>query len=190
MKKSAVYTKTGDSGTTGLVGGQRIEKSNIRIDCYGTVDELNSFIGLLMAESLPETTNTFLLWVQHKLFTIGSYLATDPTNKEFLQYSQLSPESIEKIEHKIDVLDNTLPRLKSFILPGGGRSASLAHVCRTICRRVERKLYILRKTAEVDSTVLVFINRLSDFFFILSRVETFRVGKEEICWDKEIDAMK
>ena len=135
MKKSIIYTRTGDKGTTSLVGGQRVSKAHDRIESYGTVDELNSFIGLLITALNDEKDTDFLSFIQHKLFTIGSYLATDQATTELKIESKVTPESIERIEREIDRLDNELPKMHAFILPGGCRSAALAHVCRTVCRR-------------------------------------------------------
>lgn len=185
IKKSAVYTKTGDKGSTGLVGGRRISKADIRIESYGTIDELNSFIGVLLAEELHPETQEFLSKVQHYLFTIGSRLATDPQDVEMLQYSVLSPESVPYIEREIDRMDSTLPPLTGFILPSGGRSVSLCHVCRTVCRRAERRIYALSNESEVDPLITQFINRLSDFFFVLARSEAHRTQGKEVLWNKE-----
>lgn len=143
MKKSIIYTRTGDKGTTSLVGGQRVSKAHDRIESYGTVDELNSFIGLLITALNDEKDTDFLSFIQHKLFTIGSYLATDQATTELKIESKVTPESIERIEREIDRLDNELPKMHAFILPGGCRSAALAHVCRTVCRRAERQIYRL-----------------------------------------------
>lgn len=186
IKKSRIYTKTGDSGTTGLVGGKRVSKAHVRIESYGTVDELNSAIGLLMAEQLPDDTAQFLLWIQHVLFTVGSNLATDPEAMELRQYSILATESIERLEAEIDRLDSTLPRMTGFILPSGGRTPALCHLCRTICRRAERCIYRLKEVSEVDPQVTQFINRLSDYLFVLARVEAIRTNGTEILWDKAI----
>ena len=162
MKKSIIYTGTGDKGTTSLVGGERVSKAHQRIESYGTVDELNSFIGLLITSLEEKADQDFLLFIQHKLFTIGSYLAT---------------------EREIDRLDNELPKMRNFILPGGSRPASLAHVCRTVCRRAERQIYRLAETIPVEEPVLVFINRLSDYLFVLARKECIRNNGKEIIWD-------
>lgn len=183
MKKSLIYTGTGDKGTTSLVGGQRVPKSHQRIESYGTIDELNSFIGLLITSLDNEEDTDFLLFVQHKLFTIGSYLATDQETTELKIESKVTPESIEKIEREIDRLDNELPKMKSFVLPGGCRSASLAHVCRTVCRRAERQIYRLAEEQTVEEPVLVFINRLSDYLFVLARKECINNNGKEIIWD-------
>ena len=178
-----IYTGTGDKGTTSLVGGQRVSKAHQRIESYGTIDELNSFIGLLMTSLDEPEDEQFLLFVQHKLFTIGSYLATDQTTTELKIESQVTPESIEKIESEIDRLDSQLPKMKSFVLPGGCRSASLAHVCRTVCRRAERRIYSLAEECTVEEPVLVFINRLSDYLFVLARKECLKNNGKEIIWD-------
>ena len=183
MAKSLIYTRTGDKGTTSLVGGQRISKADRRIESYGTIDELNSFIGLLMTAIEDSEDEKFLLFIQHKLFTIGSYLATDQSTTELKIESQVTQESIEKIEHEIDRIDETLPKMKNFVLPGGCRSASLAHVCRTVCRRAERRIYSLAEQAEVEDPVLIFVNRLSDYLFVLARKECLKHNGKEIIWD-------
>jgi cob(I)alamin adenosyltransferase len=183
MKKSMVYTKTGDRGTTALVGGRRVPKTDKRIESYGTTDELNSFTGLLITEMKEREDIDFLLFIQHKLFTIGSYLATDRDNTELRIESRVTPESITRIEREIDRLDSRLPRLDSFVLPGGCRSAALAHVCRTVCRRAERQMYRLNETSGIEEPVLVFINRLSDYFFVLARKECIGCNGDEIIWD-------
>ena len=157
MKKSIIYTGTGDKGTTSLVGGERVSKAHQRIESYGTVDELNSFIGLLITSLEEKADQDFLLFIQHKLFTIGSYLATDQENTELKVESKVMPETITRIEREIDRLDNELPKMRNFILPGGSRPASLA--------------------------VLVFINRLSDYLFVLARKECIRNNGKEIIWD-------
>ncbi len=183
MKKSALYTGGGDKGTTSLVGGQRVSKTDQRIESYGTVDELNSFIGLLITELKDQKDIDTLLFVQHKLFTIGSYLATDQENTEFKIESGITAESIRRIESEIDRLDNEVPKLHKFVLPGGCPSAALAHVCRTVCRRAERQIYRLAATAAVEEPVLVFINRLSDYLFIMGRHECVINQRQEIVWD-------
>ncbi|MBQ8531529.1 MAG: cob(I)yrinic acid a,c-diamide adenosyltransferase [Parabacteroides sp.] len=183
MKKSVIYTGTGDKGTTSLVGGQRVSKAHQRIESYGTIDELNSFIGLLISSLEEKMDQDFLLFVQHKLFTIGSYLATDQESTELKVESRILPETIARIEREIDRLDSELPQMRHFVLPGGSRSASLAHVCRTVCRRAERQIYRLTETIFVEEPVLVFINRLSDYLFVLARKECIRNNGNEIIWD-------
>lgn len=183
MKKSIVYTGGGDKGMTSLVGGNRVSKADKRIESYGTIDELNSFIGLLITELADEQDRKFLLFVQQKLFTIGSYLATDPDKTEIRIQSHVTPENIECIEREIDKIDVDLPKMKHFLLPGGNRAASLAHICRTVCRRAERQIYRLAETDPVEEPLLIFINRLSDYLFVLARQESVRNGGSEIIWD-------
>lgn len=183
MKKSLVYTRTGDNGTTSLVGGQRVSKAHQRIESYGSIDELNSFLGLLIDSLSDEEDKEFLRFVQHKLFTIGSYLATDQENTELRVESKVTDESIARVEKEIDRLDGNLPKQTNFVLPGGGRPASLAHVCRTVCRRAEREIYRLAETDPVEENVLKFINRLSDYLFVLARKECILHNGEEIIWD-------
>ncbi|WP_282918528.1 cob(I)yrinic acid a,c-diamide adenosyltransferase [Porphyromonas macacae] len=183
-KKSLLYTKTGDKGMTGLVGGKRVPKHHIRLESYGTIDELNSFVGMLMAQDIEEQDYEFLLRVQHKLFNIGSYLATESDSTEFItEKSKIHEEDVQKVEREIDRLDGMVPRMKAFVLPGGGKSASVAHVCRTVCRRAERIMYRLNEEAPLNDLVLKYVNRLSDYFFALARKEVYRTNGEEICWD-------
>ena len=183
MKKSVIYTGTGDKGMTSLVGGQRVSKAHQRIESYGTIDELNSFIGLLITTLDESEDQDFLLFIQHKLFTLGSYLATDQEATDLRVESRILPETIVRIENEIDRIDWALPKMRNFVLPGGCRSASLAHVCRTVCRRAERQIYRLMETIEVEEPVLVFINRLSDYLFVLARKECVRNNGNEIIWD-------
>jgi cob(I)alamin adenosyltransferase len=183
MNKSMVYTKTGDSGTTSLVGGKRVAKTDSRIESYGTIDELNTFTGLLATEISEREDLGFLLFLQHKLFTVGSYLATDRESTDLKPESKVTSGNIARVEQEIDRIDGGLPRMKNFILPGGCRSAALAHVCRTVCRRAERQIYRLHETTGVEEPVLIFINRLSDYFFVLARKECIRNNGGEIIWD-------
>lgn len=182
-KKSLIYTGTGDKGTTSLVGGERVSKTHQRLESYGTIDELNSFIGLLVSSLEDQTDKDFLYFIQHKLFTVGSYLATDQTNTELNIESKVIPENITRIEREIDRLDASIPKMKNFVLPGGCRSASLAHVCRTVCRRAERQIYRLAETDPVEELVLIFVNRLSDYLFVLARKECIINDGKEIIWD-------
>ena len=177
-----LYTKTGDKGQTGLIGGTRVSKNDIRLDAYGTIDELNSFIGLLTTHTLPSVDLLFLQFIQNRLFSIGSYLATD-TNKVALDEVSLIPDNdITNIESEIDRLDETLPSLSSFILPGGSNIGALCHICRTITRRAERRIFDVNDLYHVDNNILIFLNRLSDYFFVLSRFLTLQNGGEEKCW--------
>lgn len=183
MKKSLVYTKTGDKGKTSLVGGMRVSKTHIRLESYGTVDELNSFIGWLNCAISDEETTVFLSFVQHKLFTVGSYLATETEQISPKAASIITDEDIVRIEQQIDRIDSQLPKLNRFVLPGGNESASRAHICRTITRRAERLVYRVSEEYPVADSVLVFLNRLSDYFFVLARKESNKTGKE-IYWEQ------
>lgn len=177
-----LYTKTGDKGQTGLIGGTRVSKNDIRIETYGTVDELNSFIGLLTTYSIQDADRSFLRIIQNQLFSIGSYLATDTSKVPLGRASILNEGVISDIEKEIDRLDEILPPLSSFVLPGGSQSGALCHVCRTITRRTERRLFDLNEVYSVDNNILVYFNRLSDYFFALSRCFTLENGGEEIYW--------
>ncbi|MDR0538665.1 MAG: cob(I)yrinic acid a,c-diamide adenosyltransferase [Tannerellaceae bacterium] len=181
VKKSGIYTKTGDAGKTALVGGRRVSKCDVRVEAYGATDELNAFIGLLLAEGLTEDERAFLLFVQNRLFSLGAYLATDPDGT--YRSPGLTQEDVRRIEGEIDYVDHVLPPIRCFLLPGGCRTAALAQVCRTVCRRAEREIYRLHEEAEVEGNVLAFVNRLSDYFFVLSRKECQRNGAEEIKWE-------
>ncbi len=174
-----VYTKTGDQGKTSLFGGERVFKCNLRLEAYGTVDELNSFIGLLVAEEIKQTHIVFLQYLQNELFTAGAILATPPgKNKKSLK--KITEEHIKAIENQIDKLEEDLPALKNFIIPGGSRPSSLSHVCRSVCRRAERLITSLHQESPVEEEVLQFFNRLSDYFFVLSRHLIYDEGKEEV----------
>jgi len=177
-----LYTKTGDKGETGLIGGTRVPKNDVRIEAYGTIDELNSFVGLLTTYQIPEKDRLFLRTIQNNLFSIGSFLATDTTKVALHSISMLKKETISLIEEEIDRLDATLPALSSFVLPGGSQTGALSHICRTVSRRAERRLFDLNEFYQVDSQISIYINRLSDYFFALSRYLTLAAGAEEICW--------
>ena len=179
-----IYTKTGDQGMTGLVGGTRVQKNDVRIEAYGTVDELNSLIGWLASYEMMEFESEFLSGIQHLLFSIGSNLATDRTKIELNSASIISDEDILKIENEIDRLGEDLPELRAFILPGGTQEGSLCHVCRTVSRRAERRILDISNDYNIDNQIVKYINRLSDYFFVLSRYVTIRKGGEEILWKK------
>ena len=183
MKKSLIYTKTGDKGTTGLVGGTRVPKTHIRLEAYGTVDELNSFVGWLNCVIENSEHQEFLRYIQYRLFTIGSYLATETESKQPKEASILTNKDIERLEKQMDLLDSQLPRLNRFVLPGGSESASRAHICRTITRRVERNVYKVAELYPVSEEVLIFLNRLSDYFFLLARHENNKFS-QEIYWEQ------
>lgn len=175
-----IYTKTGDDGTTGLFGGARLPKDHIRIEAYGTVDELNAVIGLLMAGTAEPQVNHWLQHIQSRLFTIGSNLASDP-DKDMIT-PDLLEEDVLMIEHAIDQMQEVLPPLRHFILPGGSVAVSSAHLARTVCRRAERRVVTLAHVSEVEPRILLYLNRLSDFFFVLARWLGNREGVEEVKW--------
>jgi len=177
-----VYTKTGDAGKTGLIGGTRVPKNDVRLEAYGTVDELNSVIGVLTTFEMPSADLDFLRFLQHRLFSVGSHLATDRSRVSLHNASIIDAEIVLLVENEIDRLDANLPALEYFVLPGGNAASAYAHVCRTVARRTERKLLDMMQEYEVENEVLIFINRLSDYFFVLSRHLTFLSGCQEIYW--------
>lgn len=186
MKKSMIYTRTGDAGKTSLVGGMRVSKTHARLEAYGTVDELNANLGVLAASVDDAEIRSFLLYIQHKLFSLGAYLATDQSTTDLQVASQISAEVVTRLEQAIDELDASLPKLTAFILHGGALSASFCHVCRTVCRRAERRILALEEheSCEIDPEVKQFVNRLSDYLFILSRKLNQLTQHDEIYWDK------
>jgi cob(I)alamin adenosyltransferase len=163
-----IYTKTGDEGMTSLVGGKRVKKCCARLDSYGSVDELNSFIGLLVTYITDEADIAFLQKIQGELFMVGGSLATDLSVSE--ARCEVTQAMISDIESEIDSLSAALPPLRSFVVPGGSRAAALAHVCRTVCRRAERCVFaLIEEGGAVEENVAVYLNRLSDYFFVLAR---------------------
>lgn len=181
-----IYTRTGDAGTTSLVSGKRVRKDSPRLDAYGSTDELNSFIGLLLATGEIDSDNRALLTkVQNKLFNIGAYLATDNTDNPMLEPTGIGHKTIDEIEHAIDVMTDSLPPLKAFILPGGTPQAALANVCRAVCRRAERRVIALTEQARVDDLVIRFLNRLSDYLFTLARQLNHTAGTPETEWKQD-----
>ena len=182
--KSKVYTLTGDKGTTSLVGGQRVAKDDIRVEAYGTIDELNANIGLLAHNTkLDHAMHETIFKVQNKLFNIGAYLATEQKSADDPVYG-LTEEDVVMIERKIDEMDEQLPPMRGFILPGGTKLSALCDVCRTVTRRAERRIITLAAQQPVNPLVLRFVNRLSDFFFIFARFNNVTNQVEEILWDK------
>lgn len=176
-----VYTKTGDKGTTALIGGRRVPKSDLRIEAYGTVDELNSYIGLLRDQKVDEADKEMFIEIQDRLFTLGAELATDP-DKKAAKIPVIVPSDIERLETEMDTMSESLPPLRAFVLPGGDQSVSFCHITRCVCRRAERLAVALSEVAEVDSLVLKYLNRLSDYLFVLSRKWTILMKAEEIEW--------
>ncbi len=185
MKKS-IYTRTGDTGMTSLVGGHRVKKTHARLEAYGSVDELNSQIGLLASYIEKSSIRRFLQTIQSRLFVIGSYLATDTSATEPRKQSTVTGEMVAELEQAIDRIDSELPPLRLFVLPGGTRCACVCHVCRTICRRAERRILALQDELEqeLDANVIAYINRLSDYFFVFARQQNIFAGHEEIVWKR------
>ncbi len=187
MKKSNVYTKTGDVGTTGLVGGTRIRKSDPRIHLYGEVDELNSHIGMAMSLLPSDFDLTLLLKIQSSLFDLGSNLACEQEKRSLYKLPQIKDHLITSLENDIDQMDSSLVPLRNFILPGGDPAASAFHICRTVCRRLERQMVDFEEhhNGEVPEKALIFINRLSDYFFVISRYVNAIKKIEETIWVSE-----
>jgi cob(I)alamin adenosyltransferase len=179
-----IYTKTGDEGFTSLIGGTRASKADLRIEAYGTVDELNSFIGVLASFEVVGQEASFLEKIQHRLFAVGSHLATDRSKTGLDEASVIYEDDISEIEQHIDALNEHLPELRAFILPGGSFEGGICHVCRTVARRAERRVVELNIDYAIDIQIIKYINRLSDYFFVLSRFITLKKGNEEIFWKK------
>lgn len=180
-----IYTKTGDKGSTSLIGGTRVAKSDLRIEAYGTVDELNSYIGLVRDQEVNKTRMDVLKEIQDRLFTIGALLATDP-DKSKMKTPDLHEEDIILLEKEIDSMTAEVPPLRAFVLPGGHQSVSFCHVARCVCRRAERLTIRLQQVAEVDDLVIKYLNRLSDYLFALCRKMTQELGAEEVVWKPRV----
>jgi len=177
-----IYTKTGDTGKTSLLGGKRVYKSDLRIDAYGTVDELNSYIGLLKDQEVNGKRGELLKEVQDRLFTIGATLATEP-GKENVKKPDLHEEDLELLEKEIDMMESALTPLRHFILPGGHQVVSFCHIARTVCRRTERCVIDLMQVEHVDEIIVKYLNRLSDYLFVLGRLIAQELGVEEVTWN-------
>ena len=184
MKITKVYTRTGDQGETSLVGGVRIKKSHIRLEAYGTVDELSAHLGLLVAMLETGEEHDFLIRVQNNLFNVCTHLATDQSQTPLYDSAKLADGEIEVLEHKVDEIMNLLPERQGFILPGGTQAAAQAHVCRTVCRRAERRIVALSEVAQISPETLQYVNRLSDYLFVLAKKINFNTGVSEIIWQK------
>ncbi len=176
-----IYTKTGDKGTTALFGGKRVSKADLRIETYGTVDELNSYVGLVRDQPVNQNRKTILVEIQDRLFTIGSILATEPGNTK-VKIPSLAQDDVTLLEKEIDAMDAELPPMKSFVLPGGHQSVSFCHVARTVCRRAERLVIALDAQEKTDALVIQYLNRLSDYLFMLSRKMSAELNVEETPW--------
>jgi cob(I)alamin adenosyltransferase len=177
-----IYTKTGDDGTTGLFGGTRVKKNSLRIDAYGTVDELNAIIGIALTHSMNKEISEHLLSISSLLFTVGSDLATRNDSVFRDKTPQILQTHISLLEHHIDTYQADLPELKSFILPGGSSAAAHLHHARTVCRRAERAVVALSETELINGTIIQFLNRLSDYLFVASRIVNFHAGIDDILW--------
>jgi len=183
-----IYTKTGDKGTTALFGGTRVPKHHIRIESYGTVDELNSHLGLIRDQEIDQHSKDMLMLVQDKLFTVGAVLATDPkkailkSGKERLNIPKIDTEDIELLENEMDAMNEVLPPMTHFILPGGHQTVSFCHIARCVCRRAERLASALNDLEPFDAHTLIYLNRLSDYLFVLARKLSHELQAEEIKW--------
>ena len=187
-----IYTKTGDTGTTSLIGGKRVKKSNLRIESYGTVDELNSYIGLIKDQKgIGNNDKNSLLKIQHELFVIGAMLATAPdketlkNGKERVTISKINKHSILFLEEEIDKMDEKLPQMTHFILPGGHQTVSFCHIARCVCRRAERLSVELNEREKVSNELIIYLNRLSDYLFTLARKLSKELLVDEIKWIPE-----
>ncbi len=176
-----IYTKTGDKGQTSLIGGTRVPKHHIRIESYGTVDELNSWIGLINDQDITQESKTILSEIQDRLFTIGSSLASDP-EKSKMKIPDLHQSDIELLENQIDKMNEVLPEMRNFILPGGHTTISYCHLARCVCRRAERNVIHLHETEYVNEMVIVYLNRLSDYLFVLARFVAHEMNVNETAW--------
>lgn len=183
-----IYTKTGDKGTTALFGGTRVPKHHIRIDSYGTVDELNSHIGLIRDQNIDHHSKKTLMTIQDRLFTIGSTLATDPekailkSGKARLDIPKVASDDIQYLENEIDLMNESLPEMAHFVLPGGHQTVSFCHIARCVCRRAERLASALNDLEPFQPEALMYLNRLSDYLFVLARKLTYDLKAEEIQW--------
>ncbi len=186
-----IYTKTGDKGTTALFGGTRVSKHHIRIDSYGTIDELNAWLGLIRDQEIDTHSKKILAIIQDKLFTLGAILATDPekailkSGKERLNIPKINASDIELLEKEMDAMNQSLPPMTHFILPGGHTTVSYCHIARTVCRRAERMTTQLFEKEPFEENVLSYINRLSDYLFVLARKLSKDLKADEIKWIPE-----
>ena len=186
MAKSQVYTKTGDKGKTSLIGGTRVEKHHYRLEAYGTVDELNAHIGMIRSWPNESFINENIIRIQNQLFKIGAYLATDDTMSDLRSRLNCDESEIEVLEKEMDKMEESLPPLKNFILPGGHPAPTYAHIARTICRRAERRVNEMAKKTEVATWVIRYLNRLSDYFFVLARYLSNFHKNNEIPWKPKL----
>lgn len=179
-----IYTKTGDEGTTALYGGTRVAKSDERVETYGTVDELNAHIGLLRDQAVNRDRQDLFQEIQETLFVVGAQLAADP-NKESMKLPAIEELSVTRLEQSIDTMDEALPEMQFFILPGGHPAVSICHVARCVCRRAERQVVRFAQDERVNPLIVVYLNRLSDWLFVLARTMGQELGVDEIPWKPE-----
>ncbi len=179
-----IYTKTGDKGTTSLIGGKRVLKNSDKLNAYGTIDELNSFLGLLRAKTTDENIKTEILDIQNTLFNVGAYLALDENVEKIPEFAQISDEKIKKIEDLIDFFQENLPKITNFIIYGENELSAICHVCRAVCRRAEREIITVNQQYNIDTNVTTYINRLSDLLFVLARIYTKNEEKSDFLWKK------
>ncbi|HLK98116.1 MAG TPA: cob(I)yrinic acid a,c-diamide adenosyltransferase [Hymenobacter sp.] len=177
-----IYTKTGDKGQTGLIGGRRVSKADLRIDAYGTVDELNSWIGLVSDQAVNSGRRSVLKEIQDRLFTVGADLASDPNKAPRQMMPAIIPADVTLLETSMDAMDAELPELRAFVLPGGHEAVSFCHLARTVCRRAERLVITLNEKSPLDPLLIQYLNRLSDYLFMLSRKMAQELGSEEVQW--------
>ena len=182
MKITKVYTRRGDMGKTSLVGGQRVSKASVRLEAYGTVDELSSHLGLLAAMLADGSDKEMIIRIQNCLFNVCTNLATDQEQTELYPSAYLPDGEIEAMEQKVDEIMKMLPERQGFVLPGGTKEAAQAHVCRTVCRRAERRIVALSEVAKITPSVLQYVNRLSDYLFVLAKKINFNANHSEIVW--------
>ena len=182
MKITKVYTRTGDKGQTSIIGGFRVSKASERLEAYGTVDELSSHLGLLAALLPDGEDKTLIIRIQNNLFDLCSNLATDQSKTPLYDSAKLADGEIELLEQEVDRIMKLLPERQGFILPGGCQAAAQAHVCRTVCRRAERRIVALSEVAQISPETLQYVNRLSDYLFVLAKKINFNTNVSEIVW--------
>ena len=182
MKITKVYTKTGDKGETSIIGGIRVKKSCERLEAYGTVDELSSHLGMLISMLSDGDDRSLLIRIQNNLFNVCSNLATDQSRTPLYDSAKLDDGEIELLEQEVDRMMKLLPERQGFILPGGTQAAAQAHICRTVCRRAERRIVALSEVAQISPEIQQYVNRLSDYLFVLGKIINFNAGVSEIVW--------
>jgi len=182
MKITKVYTRRGDKGMTDLVGGVRIAKTHPRLEAYGTVDELSAQMGMLIAMITDQEEKSLLLRIQNNLFNVCSHLATDQSQTPLYPSAILDDHETEVVEQAIDRINQLFPEFQGFVLPGGTTTAAQAHICRTVCRRAERRILSLAEVAQISPNIVQYVNRLSDYLFVLAKKINFNAGQQEIIW--------